>query len=534
MTSKSETTFKDIDFNAEFSKAIGLLENTRCNVFISGKAGTGKSTLLNYFQKTTEKDVVVLAPTGVAAVNIKGQTIHSFCHFRPNITLDKVRRLPKYKDTDIYQEIDMIIIDEISMVRADLIDCVDKFLRIHGRYRSKPFGGLQMIFIGDLYQLPPVVSSSERMVFKELYSTPYFFSGKYFDNFKMEFIELEQVYRQKDREFVSVLNSIRNNTVIDNDLKLLNSRVDQSFIPSDDDLYIYLVTTNKRAEAINSERLNKLFSDIYTFTGMIKGDFDKGSLPALIDLELKVGSQIMMLNNDVANRWINGTIGQVIAIKGRGDNSGNTTFTITEERDDNVEVIVKLETGLEVKVNPFTWELYKYDLVDGVLQTDIIGTFKQYPMKLAWAITIHKSQGKTFNNVIIDIGSRVFASGQTYVALSRCTSLEGIVLKAPIVKKHIWSDINIVQFVTNYQYEQSEKNCSLENKVKILTNAADAEKTVAITYLKVNDVKSKRSIVPLKVERMTFKGSEFMGVVAHCVDHGDRRVFRVDRILEIA
>ena len=430
------------------------------------------------------------------------------------------------------------------MVRADIMDCVDKFLRIHGNDPSQAFGGIQMVFIGDLYQLPPVIPSKEKQIFKEVYATPYFFSGKFFDDYKMEFVELDYVYRQKDGDFVGILNAIRNNTVTDNDLKLLNSRVDKEFVPEEKDLYIYLVPTNKHAEEINSERLAKLNSKSYNFTGEIDGEFAHGNLPTLIDLEVKIGSQIMMMNNDKKGRWINGTIGQVIDLgdytEQANDHDQDCTYLddedIDKDKDDNKNtyIVIKLETGRTVWVYPFAWELYRYTLEDGMLKSDVVGTFKQYPMKLAWAITIHKSQGKTFNKAIIDIGRSVFTSGQTYVALSRCTSLEGMVLKKPIAKKHIWSDRNIVRFITEFQYDKSEKDCSLEEKISILEKSANDEKTIDIVYLKANDVKSKQSIIPLKVKQMTFKGKDFMGVIAYCKQKQDERIFRIDRILEIA
>ena len=462
-----------------------------------------------------------MAPTGVAAVNIKGQTIHSFFKFKPNVTLSTVRRLRKdgEETKNLYQKLDTIIIDEISMVRADLMDCIDKFLRLNGKDATKPFGGIQMVFIGDLYQLPPVVSSSEKAIFTSHYETPYFFSGHFFKSFPMEMLELDHVYRQKDQSFISILNAIRNNSVTDTDLKALNTRVNPDFSPGGQDFYIYLVPTNAYADSINEDRLHQLAETLHTFQGRISGEFEKGHLPTLLDLRLKVGSQVMMVNNDSSKRWINGTIGKLLRIE--------------HDEEGDPFMVVKLETGKEVTVSPHEWELYKYTLEDGKIQSDVVGTFTQFPVKLAWAITIHKSQGKTFQKAIIDIGRSVFTSGQTYVALSRCTSLEGMVLKKPIEKKHIWSDYHIVNFITQYQYAKSEEKCSLADKLAILKKARDQEEAIEITYLKANDTKTKRQIIPLKVDTMAYQNKSFEGVLAYCLKRQEERVFRVDRILEI-
>jgi len=527
-------SFESLDFNTAFKRAIDLLEHTEKNLFIMGKAGTGKSTLLNYFKETTSKRIAVLAPTGVAAVNIKGQTIHSFFKFKPHVTLESVKRLRKVgnEKQNIYQKLDALIIDEVSMVRADLMDCVDRFLRLNGKNPTRPFGGIQMIFIGDLYQLPPVVSSKEKDIFKTYYQTPYFFSAQFFDSFDMELVELDHVYRQKDQDFIQILNAIRNNSVTDQELKVLNQRVDETFSPPVDDFYIYLVPTNTHAEDINSERLNRLSEKNHHFSGYTTGEFEHSHLPTLMDLNFKAGSQVMMVNNDTKGRWINGTIGKILDFK-----TGK-----------NRSIVVELETGEDVIVEPHTWELYRFSLENstpigstedgfkegtGAIKSEIVGTFTQYPMKLAWAITIHKSQGKTFNKAIVDLGRSVFTSGQTYVALSRCTSLEGMVLKKPIEKKHIWTDYAIVKFITQYQYDQSEKSCPRSDKITILRKAILNKTTLHMVYLKGTDVKSKRDIIPLKLDQMVYKGNPFEGLIAHCLNKKEDRVFRVDRILDL-
>ena len=264
-------TQAQIDLNEQFRHALHIMEHTDKNIFITGRAGTGKSTLLSYFRQATRKKVAVLAPTGVAALNVKGQTIHSFFRFKPNITLERVRRLRLSDEENIYRQLDAIIVDEISMVRADLLDCVDRFLRLNGPKAESPFGGIQMIFIGDLYQLPPVITSAEKEVFRSAYETPYFYSAKVFGSFEMEFVELEKIYRQHDAQFINLLNSIRNNSITEEGLRLLNLRCVPDFEPSLDDFYIYLTTINKLAEEINSRELARLDTELHTFTGRIEG-----------------------------------------------------------------------------------------------------------------------------------------------------------------------------------------------------------------------------------------------------------------------
>lgn len=433
-----------IELNDQFQKALEVMESGR-NVFITGKAGTGKSTLLSYFRTHTGKKIVTLAPTGVAALNIQGETIHSFFGFKPDITPGKIKKLKKRKK--IYQKLDAIIIDEISMVRADLLDCVDKFMRLNGPDSKKPFGGTQMIFIGDLYQLPPVVTNREREMFKLIYESPYFFSADVFTKLGMEYIELEKVYRQKDEIFKDLLNAVRNNSITDRDLRLLNSRVGQDLSCTEKNGYeVHLVTTNLMAAIINDDYLAKLKTSIHTSQAEINGDFKRESYPTNEELKFGIGSQVMLLNNDNRGRWVNGSIGVIQEIRGIG------VYEI-------VTIIVKLSSGEQVEVEPFTWEIFHFDYDEkaGTVESEIVGSFTQYPLKLAWAITIHKSQGKTFEKVTIDMGNGAFAHGQTYVALSRCTSLEGIALKKPIKRSHIIMDRKIVDFLTSYQYLLSEK-----------------------------------------------------------------------------
>ncbi len=513
---------KQLELNEFFVRALDVMENSSKNIFITGKAGTGKSTLLQYFRTETRKDVVVLAPTGVAAVNVQGQTIHSFFRFKPDITTDKVKNIRLRKNQkNIYQNIDAIVIDEISMVRSDLLDCVDAFLRLHGKNKKAPFGGVQMVFIGDLYQLSPVVSSGERHIFKDAYASPYFFHSKVFENLPLEFVELEKIYRQKDNDFISLLNAIRNNSATDGHLQKLNQRFLPDFTPARSDFYIYLTTTNALADEINRQELAKLKAPLCSYEGEISGDFDQKSFPTQPLLEVKAGAQIMLLNNDPTGRWVNGSIGKITAIKKR-----KNSF-------DGIEV--ELADGRIVEVGPFTWEMFRfvYDADSQTLDSETVGSFTQYPLRLAWAVTIHKSQGKTFDKVIIDIGRGTFAHGQMYVALSRCTSFEGIVLKKPIDKKHIFMDWRVVRFMTQYQYRKSEEQCSLKDKIKILEQAIMDEKAINIIYLKANDEKTRRVISPRVVGEMEYLGKMYLGVQAYCHVRQQERVFRVDRILEI-
>ncbi len=427
---------RGIEMGEEFVNAINLMENSSKNLFITGRAGTGKSTLLSYFRSITKKNVVVLAPTGVAALNVKGQTIHSFFKFRPDITVEGVRRIGGYLSRQ-YKKIDTIIIDEISMVRADLLDCIDRFMRINGNDPTSPFGAVQMIFIGDLYQLPPVVSSGEMEAFKKSYASPYFFDSYAFNTINMELIELNTNYRQKDREFIDILNAIRSNTLSDEQLRLLNSRVRPNF--DKNSMAITVTTTNRQADEINRLHLSNIPETLYTYKGAIAGDFDKNILPADERLELKNGAQIMMVNNNQDGLWVNGSIGRIKSINH------------TDGENDSVDVL--LANGNEINVTPHTWELFKFgfDAEKGKMESKKVGSFRQYPIMLAWAVTIHKSQGKTFDEIIIDIGHGTFAHGQLYVAMSRCKTLEGIILRQPIERRHILLDQRIIQFMNSYK-----------------------------------------------------------------------------------
>jgi len=508
-----------IDLNTQFQQALDLMEDTQRHVFITGRAGTGKSTLLTHFLGKTKKEAVVLAPTGVAAINVGGQTIHSFFRFRPDVTPFSIGRQTGRQKKNLYKKLQTIVIDEVSMVRADLLDCVDKHLRLYGPSEALPFGGVQMIFIGDLYQLPPVVTSRERELFRTHYATPYFFSAQVMDGLDMAMIELETVYRQRDNEFIRLLNAIRNNTVTQDDLELFNERYDPHFEAPPQDYYIHLTSTNGLADQINAERLAELPGQTWQAAGFTTGNFGPEYLPTGLEIKLKKGAQIMLLNNDSYGRWINGTIGRV------------TGF---DEDENGLPIILaRLETGKNVEIAHHTWEIYHFFLRGAGLVSEVVGTFTQYPVRLAFAVTIHKSQGKTFAKAVIDVGRGTFAHGQMYVALSRCTTLAGIILKQPLKKSHILLDWQVIKFLTRFQYTQAEMQYPREEKLRLLEAAIRDGKELEIVYLKAKDEKSRRQIKPLKVGVMEYKGHSFLGLEAISTLQSNKRVFNVDRILKI-
>lgn len=510
---------ESIDFNPQFKRALEWMEDTEKNIFVTGRAGTGKSTLLNYFRGSTRKKVVVLAPTGVAAINVSGQTIHSFFRFKPDVTTAAILRKKKSEKKNIYKKLKTIVIDEVSMVRADLLDCVDKFLRFNGPDETRPFGGVQMIFIGDLYQLPPVVTSHQKEIFRTHYATPYFFSAQAFDGLEMVLIELEKIYRQRDDEFIRLLNAIRNRTATDADLALFNRRHDPQFKAPREDFYIHLTSTNDLADNLNEVQLAELPGRTRKFSGLIEGDFGREYLPTAVDLKLKKGAQVMLLNNDSYGRWVNGTIGRVNGFK--------------KDKEWGDIILARLDTGEDVEITPYTWEIYRFFLKEGELASEVVGAFTQFPLRLAFAITIHKSQGKTFEKAVIDVGRGTFAHGQMYVALSRCTTLEGIVLKQPLRKSHILMDWQVVKFLTRFQYTQADRQLPREEKMGRLEDAITNRQSLEIVYLKAKDERSHRTIRPLSVGPMAYKGHSFVGLEAFCLTRREKRVFNVDRILEI-
>ncbi len=505
-----------IELNDEFRHALKLLENTNEHVLITGRAGTGKSTLLEYFRNHTKKKVVVLAPTGVAALNVRGQTIHSFFNFKADVTPDSIRKIVD-EEPNVYSALDSIVIDEISMVRADLLDCVDRFLRLNCG-KDKPFAGKQMIFFGDLYQLPPVVTTSESRIFSEYYSTGYFFSAKVMDEIDLKIVELEKVYRQHDPEFIEILDAIRHGEVKEEHLEKLNKRFIPDFEPSEGEFYVYLTSRNDRARKINMEHLENLKGKLHVLEGEISGNLDEKDCPTDRILLLKKGAQVMMVNNDAFGRWVNGSVGQVVDI----------------HQEDEI-ILVEMLNGEIVEVTPHEWNLfrYRYDPKKRKITTERLGSFRQYPIRLAWAITIHRSQGKTFDRVVLDISGGLFAPGQLYVALSRCKSMNGLILKQKIKKEHVMIDWKAAEYITSYYYRKSNEKMTLEEKEAMLRKAIEEDRMVEIVYLKPNGRKSRRVIKPLEVEVYEYKNRKFLGVKAICLKRQDKRVFRLDRILEL-
>ncbi len=427
--------FQELDFNDEFVAAFKAMEHTTDHVFITGKAGTGKSTLLQYFRHKTQKSIAVVAPTGVSAIQIQGQTIHSFFQFKPDITPQSVGDIPiRRRKRQMFLKLDALIIDEISMVRADLLDCVDAMLRLYGPSVDKPFGGVQMILFGDLFQLPPVVNRFEQHIFQTVYPTPFFFSAKVFEAIQLKIMELKKIYRQKDELFIHLLNAVRDNVLAAHHLSALNARYFPQHQTPAGEFYITLTTTNALADKVNVQKLDELPGRPATYNGIVSGQFDMKALPTAEALEIKPGAQVMMLNNDSEKRWVNGSLGVVIKV-------------VTDTDGEDI-ILVDLENGERVDVKKYTWEIYQYyfDEVTESLSSKIIGYFTQYPLKLAWAVTIHKSQGQTFEKVIIDIGFGTFSHGQMYVALSRCRTLSGVVLKQPMASRHILLDERVVVF----------------------------------------------------------------------------------------
>ncbi len=510
---------ESVELNAEFQRALHLLERTRRHVLVTGRAGTGKSTLLRYFLRRTRKKAVVLAPTGVAAVNVGGQTIHSFFGFRPDVTPDQVSRVLLPEDREnLYRHLELVVVDEVSMVRADLLDCVDRFLRLHGPRRNRPFGGVQMAFFGDLYQLPPVVTGAERKALATVYDTPYFYSARALQEVELELVELEKVYRQTDPVFLELLGAIRNGTVTDEQLALLNTCCVPDFEPGPDDLYVQLTTTNQLAQAVNHAQLARLPGKLYTFEGVLQGEFEPDHTPAPLHLELKPGAQVMLVNNDPEGRWVNGTVGRVAEV-------------LPDEPEP--VVLVELEGGGLAEVVPYTWELFSFYVEGSELRSKVVGRYTQLPLMLAWAVTIHKSQGKTFDRVVIDVGRGAFAPGQVYVALSRCRTLEGIVLRRPISAKHVWVDYRMVRFLTRFQYGKAERALPLERRRELVRRAIEEGRALRIVYLKPNGDKSRRVVWPLELAEVEYRGRQFLGLRAFCSRRGDQRTFRVDRILEM-
>ena len=442
-----------MDMSEEARMAFNIIEKTSANLFLTGKAGTGKTTFLKELRRLSPKRMVILAPTGIAAINAGGQTIHSFFQlplspFIPGTAFNGGDSSRKYKFSNVKRKIirtlDLLVIDEISMVRSDLLDAIDDVMR---RYRKadKPFGGVQLLMIGDLHQLAPVTTGQEEAMLRQYYDTSYFFSSKALKASGYLTVELKKVYRQQDDQFLHLLNQIRCNQATPETLAELNKRYIPDFQPRKEDSYIRLTTHNYPAQQINEQELAKLSSKAYTFDAEVEGEFPEMSYPTDFRLTLKQGAQVMFIKNDADHRYYNGMIGEIT-------NLSNDEITVKSR-----------DTGETFTLGKERWDNSKYTLNEKSMEIEetVEGTFLQYPLRLAWAITIHKSQGLTFEHAIID-ASRSFTHGQTYVALSRCKSLEGMVLSAPLSQSAIIKDETIESFTGNLQTPPAETVSWLE------------------------------------------------------------------------
>ncbi|WP_228452266.1 AAA family ATPase [Chryseobacterium sp. c4a] len=464
---------------------IKLLEHTNRSVFLTGKAGTGKTTFLNDFVKKTRKKHIIVAPTGIAAINAGGVTIHSLFAIPsrtfvpttefvdPNLAMNINELFPHFKyrkeKLDLFREIELIIIDEVSMLRADLLDMMDHSLR-RVRRNQLPFGGVQLLLIGDLYQLPPVVRDDSERILSKFYETPFFFSAKALQNVRLITVELTTVYRQQDEEFLEILDAVRHADFHELDFEKLNSRYNPDFEP-ENETYIHLCSHNRIADHINQKKLTELNEESMLYKASVIGEFKETQYPMEETLELKVGAQIMFIRNDSSpdKNFYNGKLAEISYL------------------DEDIIKVVLDESKKEIIVTTEVWEQKRYTLdADKNIQTEVLGSFEQYPIRLAWAVTIHKSQGLTFDRVIIDAG-RSFASGQVYVALSRCRTLNGIVLKSKISQNAIFKDHRIEDFqqVTNAndrltQIIEHEKYDYTLHKVQMTLDAAWIKETVLI------------------------------------------------------
>lgn len=466
--------------NKEFNKAIDYILNTDKTIYLTGKAGTGKTTFLKYLKKVTHKRMVVLAPTGVAAINASGETIHSFFHIRPSvyipedplrtadgelneISMKSIFKHLKYSKSkvELIRNLEAIAIDEVSMVRCDIMDVIDKILRLY-RDSTKPFGGVQMILVGDAYQLPPIVKKEEQEILKSSYDGIFFFDSKVMEqiinNNQLIYVELQKVYRQNDSKFIELLDRVRVNDMQDKDFALFDSKINKDKFINENKSHIILTTTNVKVNYINEKRLAALPTQSKIYNAVVTGTFAEKERPTDIALELKVGAQIIFIRNDKENRYYNGKLG---VVKHLGEK-----FLLIETETNNGEKI-------DVTVHPETWKSvsYKWNKTENVIEEEILGTFMQLPVRLAWAITVHKSQGMSFDRVMADLGNS-FETGQVYVALSRCRSLEGLSLSSKIKPQSIIADPRVIEFSKNMSEYYAAEDVMLINQTEKIDEKA--------------------------------------------------------------
>jgi ATP-dependent DNA helicase PIF1 len=418
----------DITLSDEQKTLFEVMEQTRQHLFITGRAGAGKSVLLRHFRENTKKKVVVAAPTGIAALNVRGQTLHSLFKLAPQLHRHG-NLTPNNRAAMLLKRIDTLVIDEISMVRADLLDAVDERLR-EATKKDMPFGGVQVIMFGDVYQLPPVVEEGLMPYFEAVHGGYFFFNALVWREAEFKIYELTQVFRQKDPIFKDVLNAVRDGSVIDAQIKQLNAR---HGIPVPAEGTVTLAPTNSLVTNINQRRLDQLEGKAYEYKATITGEMKRSTFPTEEVIQLKVGAQVVLLQNDKDKRWVNGTVATIAKLK----------------KDDKEEGITVHVDGIDYELEVTTWEeiRYEYDPAEGKVKEEVVSSFTQYPIRLAWALTIHKSQGQTYESVALDLTTATFAPGQLYVALSRCTSLEGLYLKMPVARKHIIVEPKVTAFM---------------------------------------------------------------------------------------